>query len=91
MSARVLVSDKLSPSALNVFGDRGIDADYEPDLGKDKAALLAAIPQYDGLAIRSATKATAKLILAAAKLKVIGRAGIAMERGLVARSGCDRL
>ena len=76
---RVLVSDKLSPTAVQIFKDRGVEVDYLPDLGKDKDALLAAIPQYDGLAIRSATKVTEKLIAAATNLKVIGRAGIGVD------------
>ena len=37
------------------------------------------IGQYDGLAIRSATKVTEKLIDAATNLKVIGRAGIGVD------------
>ena len=76
---RVLVSDKLSPTAVQVFKDRGIAVDYKPDLGKDKEALLAAIGDYDGLAIRSATKVTEKVIAAASKLKVVGRAGIGVD------------
>jgi D-3-phosphoglycerate dehydrogenase len=79
MAPRVLVSDKLSEAAVKIFKDRGIDVDYKPDLGKDKDALLAAIPEYDGLAIRSATKVTPKIISAATKLKVIGRAGIGVD------------
>ena len=72
MAPRVLVSDKLSPAAIEIFKARGIDVDFEPDLGKDKDALLARIADYDGLAIRSATKVTAKIIEAATRLKVIG-------------------
>ena len=79
MKPRVLVSDKLSEASVQIFRDRGIDVDYKPDLGKDKDALLAAIPAYDGLAIRSATKVSPKLIAAAGKLKVIGRAGIGVD------------
>jgi D-3-phosphoglycerate dehydrogenase / 2-oxoglutarate reductase len=79
MTPRVLVSDKLSPTAVKVFTDRGIDVDYKPDLGKDKDALLAAIFDYDGLAIRSATKVTEKVIAAGSKLRVIGRAGIGVD------------
>ncbi len=79
MAPRVLVSDKLSETAVQIFRDRGVEVDYLPDLGKDKEALLAAIPNYDGLAIRSATKVTPKIIAAAAKLKVIGRAGIGVD------------
>ena len=76
---RVLVSDKLSPTAVQIFKDRGVEVDYLPDLGKDKEALLAAIGDYDGLAIRSATKVTEKLIAAASRLKVVGRAGIGVD------------
>jgi len=79
MAPRVLVSDKLSEAAVKIFKDRGIEVDYKPDLGKDKDALLAAIADYDGLAIRSATKVTPKLIAAAPRLKVIGRAGIGVD------------
>ena len=50
-----------------------------PDLGKDKEKLLEVIGRYDGLAIRSATKVTEKLIAAATNLKVIGRAGIGVD------------
>jgi len=40
--------------------DRGIDVDFQPNLGKDKDKLAEIIGNYDGLAIRSATKATAR-------------------------------
>ena len=76
---KVLVSDKLSKTAVQIFKDRGVEVDYLPDLGKDKDKLLEVIGQYDGLAIRSATKVTEKIIGAAGKLKVIGRAGIGVD------------
>jgi D-3-phosphoglycerate dehydrogenase len=76
---KVLVSDELSETAVQIFRDRGIEVDYLPKLGKDKDALLAAIPAYDGLAIRSATKVTEKLLTAAQRLKVVGRAGIGVD------------
>ncbi|SFS20997.1 phosphoglycerate dehydrogenase [Yoonia litorea] len=79
MAPKVLISDKLSPAAVQIFKDRGIDVDFQPDLGKDKEKLLEVIGQYDGLAIRSATKATEKIIAAADNLKVIGRAGIGVD------------
>ena len=53
--------------------------DFQPQLGKDKDKLAEIIGNYDGLAIRSATKATEKLIAAATNLKVIGRAGIGVD------------
>lgn len=76
---KVLVSDKLSKTAVQIFKDQGVDVDYLPDLGKDKEKLLEVIGQYDGLAIRSATKVTEKIIAAATNLKVIGRAGIGVD------------
>jgi D-3-phosphoglycerate dehydrogenase len=59
--------------------ERGVDVDFQPNLGKDKEKLAEIIGNYDGLAIRSATKATAKIIDKAKKLKVIGRAGIDVD------------
>jgi D-3-phosphoglycerate dehydrogenase len=50
-----------------------------PDLGKDKDKLLEVIGEYDGLAIRSATKVTEKVIAPPTNLKVIGRAGIGVD------------
>jgi len=79
MAPKVLISDELSDAAVQIFRDRGIDVDFQPKLGKDKEALAAIIGNYDGLAIRSATKATAKLIAAATNLRVIGRAGIGVD------------
>ncbi|MDA8907417.1 phosphoglycerate dehydrogenase, partial [Planktomarina temperata] len=79
MAPKVLVSDKLSETAVQIFRDRGIEVDFDPSIGKDKDKLLSVIDQYDGLAIRSATKATEKIINAASNLKVIGRAGIGVD------------
>ena len=79
MAPRVLVSDELSETAVQIFRDRGVDVDFQPKLGKDKDKLAEIIGNYDGLAIRSATKATEKLIAAATNLKVIGRAGIGVD------------
>ncbi|WP_298934499.1 phosphoglycerate dehydrogenase [uncultured Ruegeria sp.] len=79
MAPKVLVSDKLSETAVQIFRDRGIDVDFMPDLGKDKDKLAEVIGQYDGLAIRSATKVTPTILDKADKLKVIGRAGIGTD------------
>jgi D-3-phosphoglycerate dehydrogenase len=74
---KVLISDKLSPAAVAIFRDRGIDVDLKP--GLTPAELRAIIPDYDGLAIRSATKVTRELLDAAPRLKVVGRAGIGVD------------
>ncbi len=74
---KVLISDKMSPLAAQIFRERGIEVDEIT--GKTKDELIAMIGQYDGLAIRSATKVTADIIAAATNLKVIGRAGIGVD------------
>ena len=79
MAPKVLVSDKLSPTAVQIFRDNGIEVDFEPELGKNKIELLKRIGEYDGLAIRSATKVTEKILRNATNLKVIGRAGIGVD------------
>ena len=79
MAPRVLISDALSPAAIAIFKERGVEVDFQPDLGKDKDKLAAIIGDYDGLAIRSATKVTAKILEHATRLQVIGRAGIGVD------------
>ena len=79
MSPKVLISDALSPAAIAIFKERGIDVDFQPALGKDKDKLAATIDGFDGLAIRSATKVTTKILEQAKSLKVIGRAGIGVD------------
>ncbi len=74
---KVLISDKLSPQAAEIFRSRGVDVDVK--VGMDKDELLAVIGEYDGLAIRSATKVTADVLEAAHNLKVVGRAGIGVD------------
>ncbi len=74
---KVLISDKMSPRAAEIFRDRGVEVDEKP--GLEPADLAAIIGQYDGLAIRSATKVTADLLSHADNLKVIGRAGIGVD------------
>ena len=74
---KVLISDKMSPLAAKTFRERGVEVDEKP--GLDKAELRAIIGEYDGLAIRSATKVSDKLLSSATNLKVIGRAGIGVD------------
>jgi D-3-phosphoglycerate dehydrogenase len=76
---KVLISDKLSAAAVQIFKDRGIEVDFQPDLGKDKDKLAEIIGNYDGLAIRSATRVTPTILENATNLKVIGRAGIGTD------------
>ena len=79
MTAKVLISDALSPAAVAIFKERGLEVEFQPNLGKDKDKLAETIDGFDGLAIRSATKVTAKMLERAQNLKVIGRAGIGVD------------
>ena len=79
MSPNVLISDALSPAAVQIFKDHGIEVDFQPKLGTDKERLAQVIGDFDGLAIRSATKVTPKVLEKAKRLKVIGRAGIGVD------------
>ena len=74
---KVLISDKLNQRAVDIFEARGVEVDVKP--GMTPEDLIACIGDYDGLAIRSATKVTPDILAAAAKLKVIGRAGIGVD------------
>src|SRR5215471_1325470 len=74
---KVLISDLLSPAAMAIFKERGVEAEVKTGLSKDE--LLGIVGDYDGLAIRSATKVNADVIRAAKKLKVVGRAGIGVD------------
>jgi D-3-phosphoglycerate dehydrogenase len=74
---KVLISDKLSPAAVQIFKDRGIEVDVKTGLERDE--LIKIIGEYDGLAIRSATKVSPPVLEAAKNLKVVGRAGIGVD------------
>ncbi|MDE0718328.1 MAG: hydroxyacid dehydrogenase, partial [Rhodospirillaceae bacterium] len=74
---RVLISDRMSPRAAEVFRQHGIDADIKPGMAPEE--LKSVIGAYDGMAVRSATRVTGDILDAAARLKVIGRAGIGVD------------
>ncbi|HEX4152262.1 MAG TPA: phosphoglycerate dehydrogenase [Steroidobacteraceae bacterium] len=75
--SKVLIADELSPKALDIFLSRGLEVDVR--VGLKKPELLKVIGDYDGLAVRSATKADKDVIGAGTRLKVIGRAGIGVD------------
>jgi D-3-phosphoglycerate dehydrogenase len=77
MTVKVLISDQMDPRAAAIFRERGIHVDEIT--GKTPDELAAIIGEYDGLAIRSSTKVTAKILDAATNLKVVGRAGIGVD------------
>ena len=77
MSPRVLIADQLSPAAVDIFTQCGIETDVRTGLPKDELERI--IGAYDGLAVRSTTKVTEKVLAAATRLKVVGRAGIGVD------------
>ncbi len=77
MTVKVLIADKMDPRAAEIFRERGIEVDEKPGLSPDE--LKAIIGEYDGLAVRSATKPNADILAHADRLKVIGRAGIGVD------------
>jgi len=75
---KVLVSDNLSQRGIDILKNEG-DIDVDIKIGMSPEELIKVIPEYEGLAVRSATKVTAEVIEAANNLKVIGRAGIGVD------------
>jgi D-3-phosphoglycerate dehydrogenase len=73
---RILVTEKIAAEGLDVLR-QAAEVDVRLDL--DKAALLEIVGGYDALVVRSATKVTAEVIEAGARLRVIGRAGTGVD------------
>jgi D-3-phosphoglycerate dehydrogenase len=83
--AKVFVSDKLARQGLEILEQApGIEMDYRP--GLPEAELLEAVRDAEGLVIRSATQGNAKVLEAAVKLRVVGRAGIGVDNSGVRRA-----
>lgn len=74
---KVLISDPMSSQAVSVFEERGIEVVQSGKMSE--AELIDLIPDFDGLAVRSATSVNDKVLQAASRLKVVGRAGIGVD------------
>ncbi|MDD2927949.1 MAG: phosphoglycerate dehydrogenase, partial [Candidatus Omnitrophica bacterium] len=75
---KILVSDPLSDEGLNILKEvKEFQVDVKTDLKPGE--LKKIIKDYEALLVRSATKVTEDIINAAAKLKVIGRAGVGLD------------
>lgn len=77
MTPRILVSDPLSSTGLDLLTQAGYRVEVKTDL--TPAELQAVIPDYDALLVRSGTQVTAAIIAAADRLKVIARAGVGID------------
>lgn len=74
---KILVSDSLEQSLLDVLTQEGFEVDNKP--GIPPGELKNVIGKYDALVVRSSTKVTAELIRLASNMKVIGRAGTGVD------------
>ena len=74
---KVLISDSMSNVAQKIFEKNKISVDVKTGLSEEE--IIKIIPEYDGMVVRSATKVTKNIILAAKNLKVIGRAGAGVD------------
>ena len=74
---KVLISDVMSNVAQKIFEKQKISVDVKTGLSEEE--IIKIIPEYDGMVVRSATKVTKNIILAAKKLKVIARAGAGVD------------
>ena len=74
---RVLVADSLSDVCIAILRDAGLDVDV--NTGRSEEELVRLIPAYDAMVVRSATKVTARILEAADRLKVVGRAGVGVD------------
>ncbi len=77
MTFKILISDAMSNVAQKIFEKQKISVDVKTGLSEEE--IIKIIPEYDGMVVRSATKVTKNIILAAKKLKVIARAGAGVD------------
>ena len=75
---KILISDKLGQAGLDRL-DKMDDVAYDMIPGMSKEELIAIIPAYDALIVRSDTRPDVDIIAAGTNLKVIGRAGIGVD------------
>ena len=74
---KVLIADKMSEKAKEIFVEKGLDVDVKTGLDKDE--LISIAEKYDGIVVRSSTKITEKVLKKASNLKIVGRAGIGVD------------
>src|SRR6059058_3489517 len=77
-SPKVFIADSISPRGIDeLTRDGALEAKVQTGLSETQ--LAEAIPDFAALIIRSQTKVTAKILNAAKKLRVVGRAGVGVD------------
>ena len=74
---KVLVAEKIADGGIELLKKAGLEVDVKLDLTPEE--LIATIPDYEALIVRSATQATREVIEAGTKLKIVGRAGVGVD------------
>ena len=73
----ILIADEMHPSLFAMLDDAGFAYEYQPTI--TRAALIEAIPPFEGLIIRSKTTVDEELLSHAPDLRFIGRAGAGLD------------
>src|SRR5215472_18667249 len=75
---RVLVIDTISPEGIRYLEERGFQVDVVSSK-LDKETLYARLEDYEAIVTRSSTAVTAEFLGRAAKLRILGRAGVGVD------------
>ncbi|SDC39229.1 D-3-phosphoglycerate dehydrogenase [Paenibacillus sp. UNCCL117] len=75
---KVLVMDGISDMGIQLLYDAP-DVEVDKKVGLSEDELVAIIPNYDAILVRSATKVTERIMSAGSRLKVVGRAGVGVD------------
>ena len=73
---KVLVCDAIAETGLDILRPT-LEVDVRLGLTEDE--LVAIAPDYDAMMVRSATKITRRVLEAASKLQIVGRAGVGVD------------
>jgi len=74
----ILISEFITSQALETLRSKH-SVTYEPDLYKDRQALIAAAQNVDALIVRNLTQVNEEVLAKASNLKVVGRLGVGLE------------
>ena len=76
---KVLICDPISPKGIELFRQRPEFQVTVLDKRLSEAELLPLVADVEAMVVRSETKVTKKVLEAAAKLRVVGRAGVGVD------------
>lgn len=75
---KILVADPIAQDGIDIL-ERGGEATVDVRTGMTPDELIATIPEYHALVVRSETKVTAAVFAAAKLLQAVGRAGVGVD------------